>query len=223
MTVMPGRANRPRRRRRYRSAEPGAVGAGLVVFGAMGLIVGGTLAFVPHFLPRANWPQLSPLVLVGIAVASALVIALGVIAIAQANEREPASRGASRPQRTSSSSNDWRQMEHTVCAWLQSLGELDARVGVGTGDGGVDVESSRYVVQVKHWNGNVGGPAVRQIAGVAFSRGKQGVVVAHNGYTRDAITFSEQGHVALFEYPTGELRPVNHHARTMLDRPRRLH
>lgn len=102
----------------------------------------------------------------------------------------------------------WRDAEHGAASWLRSRGEVGIRVGAGTRDGGVDVESNRYVVQVKDWKGNVGGPAVRQIAGVAAARGKTGVVVARNGFTADAIAFARQAGVELYVAGDGYRRKV---------------
>lgn len=108
--------------------------------------------------------------------------------------------------------SSWREAEHDVCRWLKTIGEADATVGQGRQDGGVDVESSRFVVQVKDWRSNVSGPAIRQIFGVAAARGKSAVVVA-SGYTQDAFRFAQQAGVALFTYQSGAIQPVNHHAR----------
>lgn len=110
----------------------------------------------------------------------------------------------------------WQYAEVMTREWLVMLGERDARVGPGTHDGGVDVESSRFVVQVKHWQANVGGPAVRQIFGVAAARGKTAVVVALSGFTRDAESFAEEAGVALFSYASGEIRPTNRPAFRMV-------
>jgi hypothetical protein len=103
----------------------------------------------------------------------------------------------------------WEHAEVLARDWLLSLGEHDARLGPGRQDGGVDVESSHYVVQVKHWQANVGGPAVRQIFGVATARGKVAIVVALSGYTRDAEAFATQAGVALFSYASGQIRASN--------------
>jgi hypothetical protein len=113
----------------------------------------------------------------------------------------------------------WEYAEVVTRDWLIGLGERDARRGPGRHDGGVDVESSRYVVQVKHWETNVGGPAVRQIFGVAAARRKIAIVVAKSGYTRDAQSFADTAGVGLFSYESGVIRPVNH----MADRILRMH
>lgn len=108
-----------------------------------------------------------------------------------------------RPQASS-----WRDAEHATAQWLAGRGETGIRVGAGTRDGGVDVETSRYVVQVKDWAGNVGGPAVRQIHGVAAARGKRAMMVARAGFTRDAVSFARMAGVELWVFGGGVFRQV---------------
>ena len=43
----------------------------------------------------------------------------------------------------------WRDAEQQTAEWLSSRRETAVLVGSGTKDGGVDVETTRYVVQVR--------------------------------------------------------------------------
>lgn len=122
--------------------------------------------------------------------------------------RANATRSAPQP------ASDWRDFERHVARWLNSLDSYVVQ-GRGSRDGGVDVESLRFVVQVKDWSSRVGAPTVREIAGVAHARGKLAIVVARSGYTVDARRFADQAGVALFGTQGGTLVPVNSHARLM--------
>ena len=128
----------------------------------------------------------------------------------------PEAGAGSQPVAAPSPPATWRDAEHMTCQWLRDkLGETSAQVGRGHRDGGVDVESARFVVQVKDWEGNVGGPAVRQIFGVAAARGKTALVVAKSGYTVDALRFADQAGVGLYSYRRGTIEPVNGVARAL--------
>ena len=138
---------------------------------------------------------------------------------------ERAEDGANRPtMRAEYSSSrpqglkEWREAERRVYEWLVRQGE-DAQLGQGTRDGGIDVESSRLVVQVKHWKNRATGPSVQQIRGVAASKDKLGVVVALSGFTADAVTFANEAGVALFDYSSGYPEPVNARAKMLFRRP----
>lgn len=102
----------------------------------------------------------------------------------------------------------WREAELRTAAWLTSRGEAGVRTGSGIKDGGVDVETQGYVVQVKDWVGNVGGPAVRQIHGVAAARNKRAMVVARSGFTADAIRFARDAGVELYVFGSGAYRRI---------------
>lgn len=102
----------------------------------------------------------------------------------------------------------WREAEKGVADWLSANGERNVRVGAGSHDGGVDVETDRWVVQVKHWSAKVGAADVRQIFGVATARGKHAMVVTMNGFTADARMFARDAGVALYLYRTGQFQPL---------------
>lgn len=102
----------------------------------------------------------------------------------------------------------WREAEKSVADWLSENGERNVCIGAGSHDGGVDVETNRWVVQVKHWSGKVGAPDVRQIFGVATVRQKHAMVVTMNGFTADARAFARHAGVALYLYQTGRFQQL---------------
>lgn len=108
----------------------------------------------------------------------------------------------------------WRDAEDRAARWLR---RIDGGVVQGRGrrDGGIDVESSRHVVQVKDWNSRVGAPAVREIAGVASAKNKRAVVISRSGFTAEATRFASDAGVALFQDIDGRILPVNAVAETM--------
>lgn len=116
---------------------------------------------------------------------------LGVLIVVIWFGRDASSTSAAGP------AGSWRAYEHRVAQALRTEGESNVRVGKGRGDGGVDVETARLVVQVKDWSGKVGAPAVQQIAGVAAARGKKAVVVSRSGFTPAAKQFARQAGVSL--------------------------
>ena len=108
-----------------------------------------------------------------------------------------------------SSGDSWRAAEEDTARWL--LGRsAGVHLGSGSRDGGVDVNSNDYVVQVKRQKGNVGAPVVRQIHGVAAVSGKTGVVVSHgSGFTPEAIRFAQQAGVELYVANGSSHRRIN--------------
>jgi hypothetical protein len=100
-----------------------------------------------------------------------------------------------RGQRSSSSNpKAWRQLEELV-ATVMGRG---AATRSGSHDGGIDVESSTTVAQVKRQSSIVGAPAIRQLFGAAQHIGKRGEFYTTSGYSKDAINFARETGVALY-------------------------
>lgn len=101
--------------------------------------------------------------------------------------------------------------ERLVSAWLRFLGVEDAEPTRFTKDGGVDIESAEFVVQVKHQQGKVTSKDVQAIAGIAASSSRRAVFFTSSSYTRDAESFSDNAGVALFTFDPegGTCQPVN--------------
>jgi len=92
------------------------------------------------------------------------------------------------------------QAEHLCAKWLSHLGEEKVQVTRVTGDGGIDILSSRCVAQVKNYIGSVGVVAVRELVGVASVDGRLPVFFTSGNYTKAALDFAEQANVYLFKY-----------------------
>lgn len=92
------------------------------------------------------------------------------------------------------------EAEHYVCDYLLFLGASGAKVSKQSRDGGIDVESEDFIVQVKHQHAPVGVKVVREMLGLSLSTGKQPVIFAKTGYSSDAAVFAYEQGVALFAY-----------------------
>ena len=95
-----------------------------------------------------------------------------------------------------------REAEEHVERLVRHFGEPDSKVTRYGADGGADVVSRHFVVQVKHQEAKVGVPIVRQIFGVATSEGKRAAVFAKNGFAKPAIEFANLHQIVLMEYGT---------------------
>jgi len=93
-----------------------------------------------------------------------------------------------------------QQAEFLAAQWMRYLGEKDAKVSQATRDGGIDVESSNFVVEVKHHSVPIGPVPIRAVAGVAGAKKKIGAVFSRTGYSKEAIRFAQEANVLLFRY-----------------------
>lgn len=84
---------------------------------------------------------------------------------------------------------DHFEFEHYV-AWVFEEQGYWTKTTVARGDNGIDVEmkkqGSRYAVQVKHYTGNIGEPAVREFYGSFRDDFEKGVFVTTSDYTKQA-------------------------------------
>lgn len=94
----------------------------------------------------------------------------------------------------------FQQAEELAAQWMRHLGASDAAVTQATRDGGFDVESSHFVVEVKHRSTAMGPSFVREIFGVAQAKRKRAVFFSRGGYTKEAIRFGRDTGVLLFVY-----------------------
>ena len=92
------------------------------------------------------------------------------------------------------------EAEHFVQRLVSYLGEPGAKTTRFVDDGGIDVISENYAIQVKHEARNIGPQVVREIFGVASSLGKRAAVFARVGFTRSAIQFAESNNIVLVTY-----------------------
>lgn len=118
--------------------------------------------------------------------------------------------------RSRSSIVDWRDAEHRTATWLRSIGCRDVTLTADGADGGIDILTDRWAVQVKHRSARVGRPAVQQIVGAALAVERSPVVVSTSGFTGPALEFAADHDVALVELELdGRARPVNEPARAL--------
>jgi len=111
------------------------------------------------------------------------------------------------------------EAETYVQSWMLFLGASGATVTQYSQDGGIDVESDYWVAQVKHYIDSVSVQPVREILGVATSRGKRACFFTKTGYTKEAVRFAEENDIPLFQYEsaTGELVPWSTSAAGVLE------
>lgn len=110
-----------------------------------------------------------------------------------------------------------RDAEELAARWMRSLGARRVEATQFRGDGGVDVTSTRYIAQVKHYTGNVGVAPIRELSGVVRVDGRRGLFFTTSGYARGAIDFAHQSGIALFRmnHRTGQLMAVNEVAKAL--------
>src|SRR2546423_1545184 len=90
----------------------------------------------------------------------------------------------------------WRDFEAVVGEAYRKHGYVVSRRGGPLPDGGIDLELRRngekVIVQCKHWvNRKVPVQRVRELLGVITAEGADGgILVATNGFTRDALQFA---------------------------------
>ncbi len=117
---------------------------------------------------------------------------------------------------------DWQQVERDTAAWLRTVGCRQVAMTTAGADGGVDVLTSEWAVQVKHTERRVGRPAVQQIVGAAMHVERRPAVVSTAGFTSPAVEFAVEHDVALVRLDEmGRGRPVTAAAREIGDERRR--
>ena len=101
--------------------------------------------------------------------------------------------------------------EAQAAVWMIGLGFGDAMPTRLSGDGGIDVASSRAVAQVKFQVAPVGRPALQNLVGAGAEHpGKLRLFFAWKGYSGPAFVYAEQTNIALFSFTTsGEVVAEN--------------
>lgn len=140
--------------------------------------------------------------------------ALSALRRRQKREQPAPSRPMAAP--TAGSNMNPTQAEQFVAEWMRQLGDLDARATRATNDGGIDVESRRFIAQVKHYSTNVGVAPLRELAGVAAVDGRTPLFFTRTGYASGAVDFADNSGIALFVYDEarGFLRGANQRGQT---------
>jgi hypothetical protein len=94
-----------------------------------------------------------------------------------------------------------RGAELLVSKWLEFLGETDVRITQYAKDGGIDVETTDCVCQVKNYQEKkVSASEVRDLLGAAQATGKLPVLFTSSSLTQDAETFSNSNGIVAIRY-----------------------
>ena len=118
---------------------------------------------------------------------------------------------------------DWRDAEAATARWLRRAGCRRVQLTGGSADGGIDVLTAEWAVQVKHTAKRVGRPAVQQLVGAALSLDRSPALFSTSGFSAPAYSYAIEHDVALFELAIdGSAHGVNRPARRVGKRTRRL-
>lgn len=115
----------------------------------------------------------------------------------------------------------WNTFEEYCRDWSKYLGYRDAEKTRSVKDGGVDIEGSRLVAQVKFQEIPVGVKPIREIIGVNVRLKKDILFFSLNGFSRDAVIEANQSEVALFTIKpfTATILAESTAAKALLERP----
>lgn len=95
-----------------------------------------------------------------------------------------------------------KKLEVAVCRMLSDLG-YKTSLTKSSGDGGIDVIAIKgdetFLIQCKGWAKPAGSPVVRDMGGVAAAHNGKGVVISPNGFTKEALLFSEKSGIELWD------------------------
>lgn len=93
----------------------------------------------------------------------------------------------------------WHDAEAATARWLRKAGCRRVVMTKAGADGGLDVITADWAVQVKHTAKRVGRPAVQQLVGAALTVERSAALFSTSGFSAPAIEYAEQHQVALFE------------------------
>ena len=118
---------------------------------------------------------------------------------------------------------DWRDAETAAARWLRKAGCRRVSLTGGSADGGIDVITAEWAVQVKHTTKRVGRPAVQQLVGAALTLDRCPALFSTSGFSAPARVYAREHDVALFELDLdGRAYGINGPARRVGKRTRRL-
>lgn len=118
---------------------------------------------------------------------------------------------------------DWQDAEVATARWLRRAGCRRVSLTGGSADGGIDVITAAWAIQVKHTSKRVGRPAVQQLVGAALSLDRAPALFSTSGFSAPAVEYATDHHVALFELDLdGSAHGINRSARRVGKRSRRL-
>lgn len=118
---------------------------------------------------------------------------------------------------------DWQQAERAAAQWCRDAGCRKVTLTSAGADGGIDVLTAEWAVQVKHTERRVGRPAIQQIVGAAIAVERHPAIVSTSGFTKPAVEFADEHRVALIELDrAGRGIRLNEAARRVGERRRGL-
>ena len=108
----------------------------------------------------------------------------------------------------------WQDAEELARDYMRWLGHHDV-VCTGSGaDGGVDLEGSKVVGQVKMHNRPTGRPDVQQLFGIASAEGKNAFFFAM-AFSAEAVQWADKVNMAIYRFKRdGSVEPASTRART---------
>ncbi len=97
-----------------------------------------------------------------------------------------------------------RDFEFYVAVFLQITREFKTQVTKASKDGGKDIIAydgkEKIYVEVKHWKGNVGRPAIQKLEGaMSADRIKRGYFITSSGFTKDALAYANKTNITLID------------------------
>ena len=118
---------------------------------------------------------------------------------------------------------DWRDAEYATARWLRRAGCRRVALTGGSADGGLDVITADWAVQVKHTAKRVGRPAVQQLVGASLAIDRSPALFSTSGFTKPGIEYADAHDVALLELDlAGNATRLNAASRRVGTRTRRL-
>ena len=118
---------------------------------------------------------------------------------------------------------DWRDAEDAAARWLRRAGCRRVALTGGSADGGLDVITAGWAVQVKHTSKRVGRPAVQQLVGAALAIDRAPALFSTSGFSKPGIEYADAHDVALLEMDlAGNATRLNRPARRVGTRTRRV-
>jgi tetratricopeptide (TPR) repeat protein len=93
-----------------------------------------------------------------------------------------------------------KHAEQNARDWMEYWGWSDARVTPDGPDGGVDVESSEAIAQVKMEGKPIGRPPLQALYGLGIHQKKTALFFSLSGYTSQAIEWADEVDMPLFAF-----------------------
>lgn len=114
---------------------------------------------------------------------------------------------------------DWASAERNARNWMRYLGFSDAELTTGGSDGGVDVESTSGLAQVKYQAAIVARSELQKLVGSRMSaHHKKLLFFTGSAYSSKATEYAEVMDIALFTYDVfGRIEAINGPAHLLFD------